>query len=161
MLDEGSGALSAIELHEALARIGAQFDIDIGSDATLVSMTTLSRFADRGLALMADVVVRPAFTEGDFVRVRQLRLHRLTQLRDMPAAVADRTFIRLLYGDHPYGHTPIGSETALASLGIDDVRAFHAQAIVPSDATLIAVGDCDHGEIHRIADDVFAGWQGG
>src|SRR5213078_3169171 len=37
MLDEGSGDLSAIELHEALARIGAQFDIDIGSDATLVS----------------------------------------------------------------------------------------------------------------------------
>ena len=36
MLDEGSGALSAIEMHEALARIGAQLDIDIGSDATLV-----------------------------------------------------------------------------------------------------------------------------
>jgi zinc protease len=89
MLDEGSGALSAIELHEALAKIGAQFDIDIGSDATLVSMTTLSRFADRGLSLMADMVVRPAFTEGDFMRVRQLRLHRLTQLRDMPGAVAD------------------------------------------------------------------------
>src|SRR5581483_3255861 len=33
MLDEGSGGRSAIEMHEALARIGAQFDADIGSDA--------------------------------------------------------------------------------------------------------------------------------
>ena len=154
MLDEGSGALSAIELHEALAKIGAQFDIDIGSDATLVSMTTLSRFADRGLALMADMVVRPAFTEGDFMRVRQLRLHRLTQLRDMPGAVADRTFIRLLYGDHPYGHTPMGSEQALASMTIDEVRAFHARAIRPSAATLVAVGDCDHADVLRLATDV-------
>jgi predicted Zn-dependent peptidase len=34
MLDEGSGDRSAIEIHEALARLGAQFDTDIGSDAT-------------------------------------------------------------------------------------------------------------------------------
>ena len=39
MLDEGSGDRSAIEMHEALARIGAQFDTDIGSDATVVSVT--------------------------------------------------------------------------------------------------------------------------
>src|SRR5262245_947250 len=32
MLDEGSGHLSAIEMHEAIASIGAQLDTDIGSD---------------------------------------------------------------------------------------------------------------------------------
>ncbi len=30
MLDEGSGGRSAIEMHEALARLGAQLDSDIG-----------------------------------------------------------------------------------------------------------------------------------
>ena len=45
MLDEGSGDRSAIEMHEALARLGAQFDTDIGSDATVASVTVLSRFA--------------------------------------------------------------------------------------------------------------------
>ena len=39
MLDEGSGDRSAIEMHEALARLGAQLDTDIGSDATVVSVT--------------------------------------------------------------------------------------------------------------------------
>jgi predicted Zn-dependent peptidase len=160
MLDEGTGALAAIDLHEALAKIGAQFDIDIGSDATLVSMTTLSRFADRGLALMADMVVRPALTEGDFMRVRQLRLHRLTQLRDLPGAVADRTFISLLYGDHPYGHTPMGSERALASMTIDEVRAFHARAIRPSATTPGPVGDCEHADVLELAANAFAGWDG-
>ncbi len=160
MLDEGSRGLSAIEMHEALARIGAQFDTDIGSDATVVSLVTLARFADRGVALLADMVARPALTDGDFARVRQLRLHRLTQLRDVPAAVADRAFVTLLYGDHPYGHTPMGSEQALASITIDDVRAFHARAIRPSGATLIAVGDCEHAEVHRLAADAFAGWDG-
>ena len=158
MLDEGSGERSAIEMHEAIARIGAQFDTDIGSDAAMVAITSLAKFADRSLRVLGDIVARPALREGDFSRVRQLRLHRLTQLRDVPSAVADRTFIRLLYGPHPYGHTPIGTENTVATLTIDDVRRFHAEAMRPTAATLLAVGDCDHGEVEKIAVEAFDGW---
>jgi len=161
MLDEGTGDRSAIEMHEALARIGAQFDTDIGSDAVSVSTTVLSRFADRALGLLADMIVRPALRETDFSRVRQLRLHRLTQLRDMPGAVADRAFLQLVYGAHPYGHPPIGNEASLAGMSVDDVRRFHEHAIRPSAATLIAVGDCRHEEIVRFAAQAFTGWRDG
>jgi len=160
MLDEGSDDRSAIEIHEALARLGAQFDTDIGSDATVASVTVLNRFAADALSLLSDILVRPALREEDFARVRQLRLHRLTQIRDMPGAVADRAFLRLLYGLHPYGHSPIGSETALASMTVDDVREFHAAALRPSAATLIAVGDCDHPTIARLAAASFSDWVG-
>lgn len=161
MLDEGSGDRSAIEMHEAVARIGAQLDTDIGSDAAMVAITSIAKFADRALRLLGDIVARPALREADFLRVRQLRLHRLTQLHDVPSAVADRTFIRLLYGPHPYGHTPIGTEKSVALLTVEDVRRFHAAAIRPTAGTLIAVGDCDHAEIEKIAAEAFAGWGAG
>jgi zinc protease len=160
MLDEGTGDRSAIAMHEALARLGAQFDTDIGSDATSVSVTVLTRFAGPALMLLADVVARPALRAADFTRVRQLRLHRLTQLRDMPGVVADRAFLKLLYGPHPYGHSPIGNEAALAAMTVDDVRAFHAAAVRPSVATLIAVGDCDHATVVKLATDAFGEWRG-
>jgi predicted Zn-dependent peptidase len=147
-------------MHEALARIGAQLDSDISSDAMLLTLTSLSRFAEPAVTLLADLAVRPSLTQADFVRVRQLRLHRLMQLRDMPGAVADRAFIRLLYGAHPYGHTPLGNERSLASLTVDDVRAFHEQMVRPRAAVLIAVGDCDHAAIARLASAAFAAWQG-
>jgi predicted Zn-dependent peptidase len=160
MLDEGSGDRSAIDMHEALARLGAQFDTDIGSDATVASVTVLSRFADRALSLLSDIVVRPALREEDFLRVRQLRLHRLTQIRDMPGAVADRAFLKLLYGAHPYGHSPIGSEASLAAMDVEDVRAFHERTIRPSVTTLLAVGDCRHDEIVRLAAESLGAWSG-
>jgi zinc protease len=160
MLDEGSGGRSAIQMHEALAAIGAQLDSDISSDATLLSMTLLSRFTDRALGLLADIMARPALLEPDFMRVRQLRLHRLTQLRDMPGVIADRAFARLLFGAHPYGHTPLGNEQALASITIEDVRAFHAAALRPGEATIVAVGDCTHERIREMTADAFAGWDG-
>jgi predicted Zn-dependent peptidase len=160
MLDEGSGGRSAIQMHEALATIGAQLDADIGSDAALMSVTVLSRFTAPALTLLADMVARPSLSEEDFIRVRQLRLHRLTQIRDVPGAVADRAFVRLLFGAHPYGHTPLGNEQALASLSIDDVRGFHAALLRPGDATLVAVGDCAHDTICRQVADAFTGWEG-
>jgi len=160
MLDEGSLGRSAIEMHEALARIGAQLDSDIGPDATVLTITTLSRFAEKALAILGDMVARPSLTDDDFARVRQLRLHRLAQLRDVPAAVADRAFMRLLYGSHPYGHTPLGTELALASIAVEEVRDFHASAIRPSEATLVVTGDCDHGSIVKYVEEAFDGWSG-
>ena len=160
MLDEGSGSRSAIEMHEALARLGGQLDVDIGSDAALITVTALGRFLDPALRLLADMVVRPSLTEADFMRVRQLRLHRLTQLRDLPGAVADRAFIRLLYGPHPYGHMPLGSEPSLVTMTPDDVRNFHSAAIRPSEATLVVAGDCDHESAVRYAEAAFEGWSG-
>jgi zinc protease len=160
MLDEGTGEQSAIEIHEALARVGAQLDSDIGPDAALLTVTVLSRFLRPALSLLADITARPSLRDEDFARVRQLRLHRLMQLRDMPGAVADRAFMRLLYGAHPYGHTPLGSDTSLAALTIDDVRAFHAAFIRPGDATLVVAGDCAHADVATIAADAFGGWTG-
>lgn len=160
MLDEGTGDRSAIQMHEALAAIGAQLDTDIGSDASLLGTTVLSRFVDRALRLLSDILVRPALREDDFTRVRQLRLHRLTQLRDLPSALADRTFTNLLYGSHPYGHTPLGNEQSLAEMSVGDVREFHGATLKPTDTTLVAVGDCDHDTIHRLAADAFADWNG-
>ena len=160
MMDEGSGELSAIEIHEALARLGAQLDSDIGADAALLTITALSRFAAPALTLLADIAARPSLRQEDFERVRQLRLHRLTQLRDMPGAVADRAFVRLLYGNHPYGHTPLGTELALSSLTVDDVRTFHQAMMRPTDATLVVAGDCHHDEIEALASAAFGGWIG-
>jgi len=40
------------------------------------------------------------------------------------------------------------------------VRTYHAAAVRPASATLVAVGDCEHAEIVRLADAAFAGWDG-
>ncbi len=160
MMDEGSGDRSAIEIHESLSRLGAQLDSDIGADASVITVTCLNRFVGPALMLLADMVVRPSLHDADFERVRQLRLHRLTQLKDMPGAVADRAFVKLLYGQHPYGHMPLGTEAGLGSLRVDAVRAYHRVNVRPSDAMLVVAGDCDHREVEQLAEQAFGDWVG-
>jgi predicted Zn-dependent peptidase len=151
MVDEGTGGMSAIAVSEALARIGADYDVDVGADAFVFSLTTLTRFAGWGASLLADMTVRPSLLEEDFLRIRQLRLDRLKQLKDSAPATAERAFLRLVYGSHPYGHLSIGVDASLRALSIDDVRAFHARRFHPSRATLVVVGALSHEGLMEVA----------
>jgi zinc protease len=160
MADEGTGSLSAIDVSDALARIGAEYDVEVGADATLFTLTTLVRFAERGAQLLSDMLTAPSMRESDFDRVRQLRLDRLRQLTDLPPAVAERAFLRLLYPSHPYGHLAIGSAEPLRTLIREEVAGFHTATFLPRRATLIVVGALSHAELLKIADDAFAGWTG-
>jgi predicted Zn-dependent peptidase len=158
MLDEGAGDRSALEIHEALGRIGSQLDLEVGHDATVLALTTLERYVDRGLELIRDMLARPRFEQREFDRVRELRLNRLLQLKDMPPALADRAFAQLLYRGHPYGHLPIGSEGSLRSLMIRDIAGFHRRAFVPARTTVIAVGDAPHETLTNAVRAAFEGW---
>jgi predicted Zn-dependent peptidase len=157
MVDEGTGALSAIDVSDAMARIGCDYDVDVNPDVTVFSLTTLARFAERGASLLADLTTRPSLRQTDFDRVRQMRLDRLKQLKDHPPAVAERAFLRLLYAQHPYGHLPIGSDAALQRLSLDEVQSMHASLFRPSRATLVVAGALRHEELLRAAD-AFAAW---
>ncbi|MCA1563848.1 MAG: insulinase family protein [Acidobacteria bacterium] len=158
LLDEGCGDRSAIDVHDVLGRMGAQFDTEVGADATILNMTTLSRAKERGLELLGDMVMRPRFEQKEFDRVRELRLNRLVQLRDMPPSVADRAFAQLIYQGHPYGHLAIGTEGSLRALTLKEVVGFHRRAYSPSRLTLIAVGDASHEALGEMARRVFGDW---
>jgi predicted Zn-dependent peptidase len=158
LLDEGSAGKDALEVSEAIARLGADLDVDVGPDAVVVSLTSITRFMAPGLELLAEIVTVPNLEQDDFERVRKLRLERLTQLRDHAPAVAERAVARLLYRDHPYGHLGLGTEAALAATELREVRGFHAAAYVPSACTLVIAGDAPHEELIGAAETAFGSW---
>ena len=159
MLDEGCGELDALELHDALARIGGHLDSEIGSDATILTLTSLARHANRASALVADMIMRPRLDTVDFQRVRELRLNRLIQLRDLAPALADRAFARLLYRNHPYGHMPLGTEPSLQSVTLDEIGGFHRSMFTPSRMTVIAAGDASHDALAASVEAAFGDWR--
>jgi zinc protease len=159
LLDEGSGGRSALEVSDLLARYGADFDVDVGPDAVVVVLTTLTRFLPPALELLAEMISTPNLARADIERVRKLRLERLRQLRDHAPAVAERAFMRVLYREHPYGHLGLGSEAALEATTSDEITTFHAGAFVPSGATLVVVGDGPIDELFAAVANTFGAWE--
>ena len=159
LLDEGSGGRSALQVADEMARYGADLDVDVGPDATLLSLSTLTRYARQSLTLLAEMAIMPNLAEPDIERVRKLRLERLRQLRDHAPAIAERAFARLLYGTHPSGHLSLGSETSLAATSADDLRACHRNTFVPAETILVLAGDGDVDELVAMADMSFGAWE--
>ena len=151
LLDEGSRGQSALEMADRVARLGA--------DAVVVSLTTLDRFAETGLALVQEIVSAPNLSADDFNRIRNLRLERLRQMKDHAGAMAERAFARALYDTHPYGHLGLGTTASLAATTVDETRLLHAALFAPAGATLIVVGDRPAEELLDLASSAFGEWR--
>jgi zinc protease len=158
LLDEGSGSSSALEISDRIARIGGDLDVEVGPDATVVSLTTIERFLDTGLDLVREMATAPTLADEDFARVRQLRLERLRQMKDLPGALADRAFADLVYRSHPYAQPTLGTTGSLASITVDEVRTYHARMFQPGGATIVVAGDRSIADLIGAAERAFGTW---
>ena len=157
LLDDGTRRRSGTGLHEELGRIGGRLGTDVTSDATVLSITALARHARDALSLLIELATEPRFDPQEVERVRALRISRIAQMRHVAAAVAERAFLRSVYGTRPYGHPPAGTEAALARTTVDDVRAFHAAHYAPARWTLVRAGGgtrAERAELVSVAADV-------
>lgn len=159
LVDEGSRGQSAEEIADRLARIGGDFDVEAGPDAIGLSLTTLDRCLESGLALLHEMAAEPTLAEGDIERVRGLRIERLRQLRVHAAAVADRAFASTVYGAHAYGRASLGTEASLAAVAASDVVSMHAALVRPEGATLVVAGDRGEEELVVLAERAFGAWR--
>ena len=160
MLDEGAGTRDALALADAIDALGASLTTGSSYDASSVRLHALVSTLERALPLMADVALRPTFTQADMERLRGERLTSLLQLRDNPSQLATAAFNRLLYGEaHRYGTGVLGTETANKALTIDELNAFHQSHYQPSNAHLLVVGDVTASAVLPMLEQAFGAWQ--
>jgi zinc protease len=160
MLDEGAGGRSALQIADAVEFLGATLTTTSGFDASAVRLNVPVPQLEEGLAVMADVALRPTFPAADLERLRQERLTALLQARDDPASIAGMAFSRIVFGrDHRYGIGAIGTEAVVKALSTGDVQAFHAAHYRPPNATLIVVGDITADAVVPRLEEHFGGWQ--
>ena len=159
LLDEGAGQRGALDVAEAVARLGATLQTTASWDDTRVQAMTLTKTLDALLPIVADVVARPTFADKELERVRADRVTALVQLRDVPAAIARDTLSRVVYGDRQrYGLPEMGTEAALKALDRAAVVKWHKERLRPDLATIIVVGDVRTDDIVKRLDGALAGW---
>ena len=158
LLTEGAGARDSIAMADAIARIGGHLSVDPAPDAITITLTTLTRYFETALGLMADIVRAPRLAGSDFDRVRDLRRSRLTQASRTPGAVADRAILTAVFGDHPYGHGALGTTRAVDAIALEDTRSWWESTWGPVRATLLVSGDVDAVRVIAGADFAFGDW---
>lgn len=160
LLNEGTKTRNATQLADDTESVGARLTTGASMDSASASITLLSNNTDAALDLLSDVVLHPAFNPDDLDRIRKQRLVAIAQESDSAIATARRVGPRLLYGNQPYGESPIGTVDSVRSLTRDDITSFYTNHYGSTDSALILSGDVSLEEAKRLAEHYFGAWTG-
>jgi len=161
MLDEGAGSLDALGLADAVDFLGARLSTRAGTSTTSASLYVAVDKLGEALPLLADVLLRPTFPEEELARKRASRLTALLQAFDEPNMLASVLFEHALYGDHPYGNSPLGTAESIRALSVGDLERFHDAYFTANNATVIVAGDVTRDALVPLLERAFGEWAAG
>ncbi len=155
MLGEGSRSISKDDFCEEVDFLGATFDVnDKGA-----SVHGLSRHFPRILELMADVVLKPNFTQEVFERGKDKLIDGIRVKEKDVAVIATRMQSALAYGkNHPYGE--MMTEATINNITLADITRHYKTSFVSNHAYLVVVGDVTFDQVKQHVTQYFSDWIG-
>jgi zinc protease len=158
LLTQGTQSRSAQQIAETIEGVGGRLTASAGGDWLSVGSTVLSEHLPLAFDLVSDVSLRPTFPEREFDTIRRRTLSALQAQMGQPGAIAQRRFLSEVYGEHPYGISPVPA--TVEGLDRQDLIAFHREHFTPGNALLVVSGDVRASEVEALAARHFGDWQG-
>ncbi|HEY0380968.1 MAG TPA: pitrilysin family protein [Candidatus Elarobacter sp.] len=122
------------------------------------SLDVLSKDFDRGIELLADDELHPAFPEQSFGIVKQQQIGTLTGQIKSPDYKAGRAFTEAVY---PAGDPARRSATpeSVGTITLADVKAYYATTYRPDLTTIVVVGDVTPERARAAVEKSFGAWK--
>jgi zinc protease len=160
LIQEGTKTKNSRQIRREIFGMGGSLTAAASQDYTSVTARSLSEFAPQLMNMVADVALNPTFPEDELAIAKQQHLQGVMQQKASPQFLANRTFRRALFGDHPYARTS-ETEASLALLNRERLVAFHRDHYRPNNAFLLVVGAVDPNAMMAAAEKAFGGWTKG
>lgn len=130
-----------------------------GWNSTGASGKFLSIFFDKGLGMLADVLLNPTFPEKEIEKLRTDTLAAIQRQEDNLPGYTFKLLYRELFSKHPYGLPVIGTKESIGSLTRDDLVRHHREFFAPGRMVLTIAGDVDTDQAHEKVKALFGGFK--
>lgn len=154
MLGNGTTHIAKDDFNEEVDFLGAR----MGFRSNGGSASTLSKYSERILELMADAAIYPLLTEEEFQKEKNKQIDGLKSMDKSVAAIAGRLGPALSYGVH-HPHGEFVSIESLDKISLADVKKFYKDHFNPNNAYLVIVGDVDYKKIKKQVQKYFKKWE--
>lgn len=144
IMDRGTRDRTPAELENAFKSLGAQVDVSAGDERFVISGRTLSRNLAATLDLVEEMLLEPRWDPAELELARAATIAQIQAARAQPAAIAGRAYNLIAYGpDHILSRGALGTESSVAALTMDDLRAYLQTNLAPDNARFRVVGAVD------------------
>lgn len=156
MLTKGTKTRAATQIAEQIEFLGGSIDSRADWNNSNVTVTVTSDKLDQAMAIMADVVLNPSFTQAELDLLKSQTLDALTYNMKQPGFLANYVASKYSFGEHPAGGTP----ASIKAITRSDIVSFHATGFRPERSVLIFTGDVTQAKANALAEKLFGAWRG-
>lgn len=148
MFDRGTATRTPAELENAFKALGATISVSAGDERFVISGRTLDRNLGATLALVEEMLLHPRWDPAELELARAAALSDIQDHKSQPNAIADRVFDLVEYGpNHILSRGALGTESSVAALTMDDLKAFHDRNLAPNLAHFRIVSPLDQAAV--------------
>ena len=156
LLGRGTNNITKDEFNNRVDYLGA----NVGFSSNGAFASSLSRYFDEILGLMADGVKNSLFSQEEFDKEVKVRLDGIKSNEKSVTTAARRVEDALTYGiNHPFGE--FISKESVEKITLDDVKKEYSTYYRPNNAYLVIVGDVNPKKIKKTVKKLFKDWAPG
>lgn len=159
VLSKGTEKLSSLEIAEQVESLGASLSTDATTDYFLISLKSVSADFPEMLELAADVLRSPSFPAAELELERRLTLQAIRSQQEQPFTIAFDQLRHMMYGEHPYALSGLGTEKTVAQLSQTDLQNYHRTHFRPDNLVISLSGRINPSAAIALVNQVLGDWQ--
>jgi predicted Zn-dependent peptidase len=156
MAFKGTERRSARAIAEEIEAVGGYLNAYTSREQTAFHARVLKADVPLGVDILADILTKPIFEQGELERERQVVLQELGQSRDTPDDIIFDHLQAAVYPDQPMGWPILGEENTVSNFSQQQLREYMGANYRAGSMLLIASGAVNHAELVAMAQEKFA-----
>jgi len=157
MLFKGTTSRSAESIAQDIDSIGGQLDAFTAKEYASYYIKVLDESLPLAVDILSDIVLNPAFAEGDIEREKKVVLEEIKMVEDTPDDLVHEIFTQTFWEDHPLGRPILGMPETVEALRRDSLCEYFDQAYAANNMIIAAAGNMEHGRVRELIEKAFAG----
>jgi predicted Zn-dependent peptidase len=157
MLFKGTSTRSAEDIAQAIDSIGGQMDAFTAKEYASYYIKVLDEHLPLAVEVLADIVMRPAFSRDDIEREKKVVLEEIKMVEDTPDDLVHELFTENFWANHPLGRPILGTKDTVESLTADGLRRYFSSAYSAPNLIIAATGNMQHEQVRDLVLRAFEG----
>ncbi|WP_310621128.1 M16 family metallopeptidase [Flexibacterium corallicola] len=155
-LDEGAGDLNSQQYQLALEDLTMSVGFRAGKDRFYGSMRTLQPNLTEAVEMLRLAINEPRFDPEPVEKIKSQIITGIRRAQKQPDAIAARALSQMLFPNHPYGQTSLGTEASVSTLTSQNLRDLKAKLFARQALNIGVVGAINAEQLAEALDKVFS-----
>ena len=138
---KGTSKRKAYHIISRMEDVGGEIDAYTTKEETCIYASFLSKYYDRTMELMSDMIFNSSFPEKEIIREREVILDEINSYNDSPAELIYDDFEELIFNGHPLGRNILGTKKSLKKFSSTNLREFAKRTYNTDQMVFCSVGN--------------------